>query len=53
MLHHAVVFFVVVLIAALFGCTGIAAGAASVTKTLPFAILIFAAIPMTRGLFRK
>jgi uncharacterized membrane protein YtjA (UPF0391 family) len=34
MLHYAVVFFVVALVAALLGFTGIAAGAASIAKVL-------------------
>ena len=39
MLHYAAVFFVIALIAALFGFTGIAAGAAGLAQTL-FAVFI-------------
>jgi uncharacterized membrane protein YtjA (UPF0391 family) len=34
MLHYAVVFFVIALVAALFGFTGLAAGAAGIAKIL-------------------
>jgi uncharacterized membrane protein YtjA (UPF0391 family) len=43
MLHYAVVFFVIALIAALFGFGGIAAGAAGIAKIL-FVIFIILAI---------
>lgn len=42
MLHYAVVFFVIALIAALFGFGGIAAGAVSIAKTLFFIFIILA-----------
>jgi uncharacterized membrane protein YtjA (UPF0391 family) len=43
MLHYAVVFFVIALIAALFGFGGIAAGAAGIAKIL-FVVFIILAI---------
>ena len=42
MLHYAVVFFVIALIAALFGFGGIAAGAAGIAKILFFVFLALA-----------
>jgi uncharacterized membrane protein YtjA (UPF0391 family) len=42
MLHYAVVFFVIALIAALFGFGGIAAGAAGVAKILFFIFIVLA-----------
>jgi uncharacterized membrane protein YtjA (UPF0391 family) len=52
MLHYAVVFFVIALIAALFGFTGIAAGAASIAQTLFFVFLILAVIALLFNVFR-
>ena len=43
MLHYAVVFFVIALIAAVFGFTGLAAGAAGIAK------ILFSAVPDWRG----
>lgn len=43
MLHYAVIFFVIALIAAVFGFTGIAVGAASIAKILFVVFLILAA----------
>jgi uncharacterized membrane protein YtjA (UPF0391 family) len=42
MLHYAVVFFVIALIAALFGFGGIAAGAVGIAKILFFVFIILA-----------
>lgn len=42
MLHYAVVFFVIALIAALFGFGGIAAGAVGIAKILFFVLLVLA-----------
>lgn len=53
MLHYAVVFFVVALIAALFGFGGIAAGAVGIAKTLFFIFLILAAVSFVMGLLRR
>ncbi len=44
MLHYAVVFFVIALIAAVFGFGGIAAGAVGIAKVLFFVFLILAAV---------
>ncbi|WP_153163244.1 DUF1328 domain-containing protein [Zoogloea sp. 1C4] len=44
MLHYAVVFFVIALIAAVFGFGGIAAGAVGIAKTLFFIFLILAIV---------
>ena len=48
MLHYAVVFFVIALIAALFGFTGIAAGAANIAQVL-FVVFIVLAEPSGRA----
>ncbi|WP_347248553.1 DUF1328 domain-containing protein [Zoogloea sp.] len=44
MLHYAVVFFVIALIAAVFGFGGIAAGAVEIAKILFFVFLILAVV---------
>lgn len=53
MLHYAAVFFVIALIAALFGFGGVAAGAASIAKILFFVFLIGFAISLVVGLSKK
>jgi len=53
MLHYAVVFFVIALIAALFGFGGIAAGAAGIAKILFFVFVILAIATFLFGLIRK
>jgi uncharacterized membrane protein YtjA (UPF0391 family) len=53
MLHYAIVFFVIALIAALFGFGGIAAGAVEIGKLLFFVFLIIAAVTFVIGLLRK
>ena len=53
MLHYAIVFFVIALIAALFGFGGIAAGAVEIGKLLFYVFLIVAAITFVIGLMRK
>jgi uncharacterized membrane protein YtjA (UPF0391 family) len=53
MLHYAIVFFVIALIAALFGFGGIAAGAVEIGKLLFFVFLIIAAVTFVVGLMRK
>jgi uncharacterized membrane protein YtjA (UPF0391 family) len=53
MLHYAVVFFVIALIAALFGFGGIAAGAAEIAKVLFFIFLVLFVISLVVGLFRR
>jgi uncharacterized membrane protein YtjA (UPF0391 family) len=53
MLHYAVVFFVIGLISAVFGFTGIAAGAAGIAKILFVLFLIGAVITFFVGLGRR
>jgi uncharacterized membrane protein YtjA (UPF0391 family) len=53
MLHYAVVFFIIALIAAVFGFGGVAAGAAGIAKVLFFIILIGFVISLVMGLVRK
>jgi uncharacterized membrane protein YtjA (UPF0391 family) len=53
MLHYAIVFFVIALIAALFGFGGIAAGAVEIGKLLFFVFLIIAAVTFVISLLRK
>lgn len=53
MLHYAVVFFVIALIAAVFGFGGIAAGAAEIAKILFFIFIIIAAVTFVMSLLRK
>lgn len=53
MLHYAVVFFVVALLAAVFGFTGIAAGAVSIAQTLFVVFLILAVISFVINLVRR
>jgi uncharacterized membrane protein YtjA (UPF0391 family) len=53
MLHYAIVFFVIALIAAVFGFGGIAAGAVEIGKILFFVFLVIAAITFVMSLLRK
>jgi uncharacterized membrane protein YtjA (UPF0391 family) len=53
MLHYALVFFVIALIAALFGFGGIAAGAVSIAKILFFIFIVLAVASFLFGLLRK
>ncbi len=53
MLHYAIVFFVIALIAALFGFGGIAAGAAEIAKVLFFIFLVLFVVSLVVGLFRR
>ncbi|SDM23297.1 Protein of unknown function [Oryzisolibacter propanilivorax] len=53
MLHYAVVFLVIALIAALFGFGGIAAGAVGIAKVLFFVFVIMAAVTFVLSLLRK
>lgn len=53
MLRYALIFFIIALIAALFGFTGIAAGAASIAKILFFVFLLVAGIALIMGLLRR
>lgn len=53
MLHYAIVFFVIALVAALFGFTGIAAGAVEIAKILFFVFLILFIVSLIMGLRRR
>jgi len=53
MLQYAAVFFVIALIAAVFGFTGIAVGAAEIAKVLFFIFLVLFVISLLVGLFRR
>ena len=53
MLNYAVVFFVIALIAALFGFGGIAAGAVGIAKILFFVFIVLAIVSFLFGTLRK
>ena len=53
MLHYALVFFVVALIAAIFGFGGIAAGAVEIAKILFIIFLVVALVTFVMGLVRR
>jgi uncharacterized membrane protein YtjA (UPF0391 family) len=53
MLYYAVVFFIIALVAALFGFGGIAAGAASIAKILFFVFVAMAVVAFLFGLTRR
>ncbi|MBC7993233.1 MAG: DUF1328 domain-containing protein [Rhizobacter sp.] len=53
MLHYAVVFFVIALIAALFGFGGIAAGAVGIAKILFFVFVALAIVTFVVSLIKK
>ena len=53
MLYYAVVFFVIALVAALFGFGGIAAGAASIAQVLFFVFIVLAIASFLFGLVRR
>lgn len=53
MLYYALMFFIVALIAAVFGFSGIATGAAAIAKVLFFVFLVFAAVTLIASLLRK
>jgi uncharacterized membrane protein YtjA (UPF0391 family) len=53
MLRYALIFFVVALIAALFGFGGIAAGAAEIGKLLFFIFLVLFIVSLVAGLLRR
>jgi uncharacterized membrane protein YtjA (UPF0391 family) len=53
MLYYALAFFIVALIAALFGFTGIAAGAAAIAKILFFIFLAVAAVTFIASLVQR
>jgi uncharacterized membrane protein YtjA (UPF0391 family) len=53
MLHYAIVFFVIALIAAVFGFGGIAASAVGIAKILFVVFLVLAVASFLFGSFRK
>jgi uncharacterized membrane protein YtjA (UPF0391 family) len=53
MLHYAVVFFVIALIAALFGFGGIAAGAVEIAKVLFFIFLVLFIVSLVAGMIKR
>ena len=53
MLGWAIAFFVIAIIAAVFGFGGIAVGAASIAKILFFVFLVLFAISLIAGLLRR
>ncbi len=53
MLHYAVVFFVIALIAALFGFGGIAAGAVGIAKILFFVFVVLAIGSLLIGMVNR
>ena len=53
MLHYAVVFFVIALVAALFGFGGIAAGAVEIAKVLFFIFIVLAVVTFVFHLIKS
>jgi uncharacterized membrane protein YtjA (UPF0391 family) len=53
MLHYAVIFLVIALVAALLGFTGIAAGAVGIAKILFFVFLLLFVATLIVGLMRR
>ena len=53
MLHYAAIFFVIAVIAAIFGFTGLAVGAAEIAKILFFIFLALFVISLLVGMFRR
>jgi uncharacterized membrane protein YtjA (UPF0391 family) len=53
MLHWAAVFFVIAIIAAIFGFGGIAAGAVEIAKVLFFIFIVVFAVTLVLGLLRR
>lgn len=53
MLNYAVTFLVIALVAALFGFTGIAAGAVEIAKVLFFVFIVLFAASLIMGLLRR
>ena len=53
MLHYALVFFVVAIIAALFGFGGIAAGATEIANILFFVFVVLFVVSLVAGLIRR
>ena len=53
MLRYAIIFFVIALIAALFGFGGIAAGATEIAKILFFVFIVLFVVSLVAGLVRR
>ena len=53
MLHYAVVFLVIALVAAVFGFGGIAAGAVCIAKILFFVFVVMAVVTFVVGLLKR
>jgi uncharacterized membrane protein YtjA (UPF0391 family) len=53
MLRWAAIFFVIAIIAAVFGFTGIAAGAAEIAKILFFVFLLVFVVTLVMGMMRR
>jgi uncharacterized membrane protein YtjA (UPF0391 family) len=53
MLYYAAVFFIIALVAALFGFGGIAAGAAGIAQILFVVFLVLFAVSLVMGLLRR
>lgn len=53
MLHYAVVFLIVALVAALFGFGGIAASAVGIAKILFYIFLVLALVSLLAGVLRR
>ncbi|MDB5864164.1 MAG: hypothetical protein JWO70_1970 [Betaproteobacteria bacterium] len=53
MLYYAALFFVIALVAALFGFGGIAAGAVEIAKILFFIFLVLFVVSLVAGLMRR
>jgi uncharacterized membrane protein YtjA (UPF0391 family) len=53
MLRYAAIFFVIAIIAAVFGFGGIAAGATEIAKVLFFIFLVVFVLTLLLGLFRR
>lgn len=53
MLYYALIFFLIALVAALFGFGGIAAGAAGIAKILLFVFVLLACVSLVAGVFRR
>lgn len=53
MLHYAVVFLVIALVAAVFGFGGIAAGAVGIAKILFFFFVVMAVVTFVVGLLKR
>jgi uncharacterized membrane protein YtjA (UPF0391 family) len=53
MLRYALIFFIVAIVAALFGFGGIAAGATEIAKILFFVFLVLFVVSLVAGLLRR